>query len=121
MTHPPDPCDGDVYNWVASDPGFTDAEYDIMYENYKVNLNIRGTGAIIAAPDAETPGGDYRCHWKRDSELSVKAWMDINENDYEAARDVLEGYAKWKGIVQHKSDPNDIDVRIEPKFTIDDQ
>jgi len=121
MTHPPDPCDGDVYNWVASDPGFTDAEYDIMYENYKVNLNIRGTGAIIAAPDAETPGGDYRFHWMRDAGLSAKAWMDINDNDYESVRDAMEGYAKWTGIVQHKSDPNDIDVRIEPKFTIDDQ
>jgi len=121
MTHPPDPCEGDVYNWVASDPGFTDAEYDIMYENYKVNLNIRGTGAIIAAPDAETPGGDYRYHWMRDAGLSVKAWMDINDNDYDAVREVLEGYAKWTGIVQHKNDPNDIDVRIEPKFTIDDQ
>jgi len=121
MTHPPDPCEGDVYNWAASDPSFTDADYDIMYENYKVNLNIRGTGAIIAAPDAETPGGDYRYHWMRDAGLSVKAWMDINDNDYDAVKEVLEGYAKWTGIVQHKSDPNDIDVRIEPKFTIDDQ
>jgi len=121
MTHPPDPCDGDVYNWVASDPGFTDDEYGIMYNNYKANLNIRGTGAIIAAPDAETPGGDYRYHWMRDAGLSAKAWMDINDNDYDAVRDAMEGYAKWTGIVQHKPDPNDIDVRIEPKFTIDDQ
>ena len=60
MTHPPDPCDGDVYNWGAGDTGFSQAEYDTMYQNYKANLNIRGTGAIIAAPDAETPGGDYR-------------------------------------------------------------
>ena len=57
----PNPCVGeDVYNWNAENPGFSDEEYNIMYENYKVNLNIRGTGAIIAAPDAETPGGDYR-------------------------------------------------------------
>ena len=57
----PNPCVGDnVYNWDAADPGFTEAEYQTMYANYEVNLNIRGTGAIIAAPDEETPGGDYR-------------------------------------------------------------
>ena len=56
----------------------------------------------------------------RDAGLSAKAWMDVNNNDYEAVREVMEGYAKWTGIVQHKEDPN-CDVRIEPKFTIDDQ
>ena len=57
----PNPCVGDnVYNWEAADPGFTEAEYQTMYTNYEANLNIRGTGAIIAAPDEETPGGDYR-------------------------------------------------------------
>ena len=27
-----------------------------MYEKYEANLNIDGTGAIVAAPDLETPG-----------------------------------------------------------------
>merc|ERR1719244_210664 len=121
MTHPPDPCEGDVFNWVASDPGFTDDIYNVMYQKYKANLNIDGTGAVVAAPDYETPGGPYYYHWMRDAGLSIKAWMDINDNDYETVREELEGYARWTGIVQHKPDPNDIDVRIEPKFTIEDQ
>ena len=112
--------DSNNYNWNAADPGFSDEEYAIMYANYEANLNIRGTGAIIAAPDAETPGGDYRYHWMRDAGLSAKAWMDVNDNDYDAVREVMEGYAKWTGIVQHKDDQY-CDVRIEPKFTIDDQ
>lgn len=28
----------------------------MMYEKYEANLNIDGTGAIVAAPDLETPG-----------------------------------------------------------------
>ena len=28
----------------------------------------------------------------------------------------MNAYVKWVGVVQHKNDPNDIDVRIEPKF-----
>jgi len=121
MTHPPDPCEGDVFNWVSSDPGFPDDIYDVMYQKYKANLNIDGTGAVVAAPDFETPGGNYYYHWMRDAGLSIKAWLDINDNDYNTVRDALEGYAKWTSIVQHKPDPNDIDVRIEPKFTIEDQ
>ena len=48
----------------------------------------------------------------RDAGLSIKAWLDINDNDYAKSKEVLDGYVKWVGIVQHKSDPNDIDVRI---------
>ena len=54
-----------------------------------------------------------RFHWMRDAGLSAKAWMDVNNNDYNAVREVMEGYARWTGIVQHKADPNDIDVRVE--------
>ena len=46
--------------------------------------------------------------------------MDINDNDYNAVKDVLEAYLGWVGKVQQKNDPNGIDVRIEPKFTIPD-
>ena len=28
----------------------------VMYAKYEANLNIDGTGAIVAAPDLETPG-----------------------------------------------------------------
>ena len=68
----------------------------VMYAKYEANLNIDGTGAIVAAPDLETPGmagislenlsqtgGSYYYHWMRDAGLSIKAWMDINDNDYE--------------------------------------
>ena len=29
----------------------------------------------------------------RDAGLSAKAWMDVNNNDYAAVREVMEGYA----------------------------
>ena len=112
----PDPCK--EFNWEADGPGFTKEFYDIMYENYRANLDVEGCGAVVAAPDKETPGGSYYYHWMRDAGLSIKAWMDINDNDYDAVKDVLDGYVKWVGIVQKKVDPNNIDVRIEPKFEI---
>ena len=112
------PCE-DI-NWAGTDPGFTQEYYDIMYANYLANLNIDGSGAVVAAPDLETPGGSYYYHWMRDAGLSIKAWLDINDNDYNKVKTELDGYAKWVAKVQHKADPNGIDVRIEPKFTIPD-
>merc|ERR550517_655585 len=117
---PPDPCVGDVFNWAASDSGFTDEFYQTMYQNYRDNLNVEDCGAVVAAPDQETPGGSYYYHWMRDAGLSIKTWMDINDNDYETVKPELQAYLGWVGKVQHKNDPNGIDVRIEPKFTIPD-
>ena len=47
----------------------------------------------------------------RDAGLSIKAWLEINDNDLNAVKEVLDGYVKWVGIVQHKTDQN-VDVRI---------
>ena len=100
--------------------GFTDDFYQTMYHNYRDNLNVEDCGAVVAAPDDSTPGGSYYYHWMRDAGLSIKTWMDINDNDYNTCKDVLEAYLGWVGKVQQKNDPNGIDVRIEPKFTIPD-
>ena len=56
----------------------------------------------------------------RDAGLSIKAWLDINDNDYAVVAPEVGAYAGWVELVQHKVDPNDIDVRVEPKFTIPD-
>ena len=108
------------YNLVAEGPGFTEEFYQRMYQNYRDNLNVEDCGAVVAAPDDSTPGGSYYYHWMRDAGLSIKTWMDINDNDYNTCREVLQAYLGWVGKVQHKNDPNGIDVRIEPKFTIPD-
>ena len=105
-----------------------------LKENYRANLDVEESGAVVAAPDGDTPGGSYYYHWMRDAGLSIKAWMDINDNDYNAVKDVLsaylgwcqcvlhdewpKSYVGWVGKVQQKNDPNGIDVRIEPKFEI---
>merc|ERR1712029_93160 len=91
-----------------------------MFENYRANLNVEGCGAVVAALDGNTPGGSYYYHWMRDAGLSIKAWMDVNDNNYDSVREVLEAYTGWVAKVQQKNDPNGIDVRIEPKFTIPD-
>ena len=36
---PPDPCAGDVFNWAASDPGFTDEIYQVRYQEVSMVAN----------------------------------------------------------------------------------
>ena len=77
--------------------------------------NIFGSNRIIFCNIYFDPGGSYYYHWMRDAGLSIKAWLDINDNDYDKSKDVLNAYVKWVNVVQHKPDPNDIDVRIGKK------
>ena len=48
-------------------------------------------------------GGSYYFHWMRDAGLSIKAWLEINDNDLNAVRTEVDGYAEWVSIVQHLS------------------
>lgn len=41
--------------------------------NFSKNINIQGTGMVVAAPDTQTPGGSYYYHWARDGALSTYA------------------------------------------------
>jgi glucoamylase len=67
-----------------------------------------------------TPAGSYYYHWMRDAGLSIKAWLDINDNNYDTVATEVDAYTRWVEMVQHKVDPNGIDIRIEPKFSIPD-
>ena len=104
--------------WSGDGPGFTDEFIEVMYKNFQENLNIEGSGAVVAAPDTTTPGGSYYYHWMRDAGLTMKSWMEIHNNEYDAVKDVMEAYVGWVTKAQKKFDPNNIDVRIEPKFEI---
>jgi len=106
------------YIMNATSPGFTDDFYQKMYTDFTNNLNIKGSGAVVAAPDQNTPGGSYYYHWMRDGALSMKTYIDLNDGDYDTIKEVTSAYVGWVSKVQQQKDPNDIDVRTEPKFMI---
>jgi len=45
----------------------------MMRSYFLKNININGSGGIVAAPDYETPGGSYYYHWMRDGALTMRA------------------------------------------------
>jgi len=106
------------FNWVADSTGFTDDFYTKMYNNFVYNLNVEGSGAVVAARDPNTPGGSYFFNWMRDAALSIKTYIEINDHDYSKVKDVLTAYTGWVHKVQNQEDPNGNDIRIEPKFEI---
>ncbi len=57
---------------------------------------------MVAAPDNDTPGGNYEYHWMRDGALSIKTLMDINNNDLNFFRDIVDKYVDWVEVVQHQ-------------------
>ena len=108
-------CDINNFNWAAPSPG-----YDVVWEQYllaeyQINLDYLGTGAVIAAYDFEMR---YDYHWMRDAALSVKAYLEIKDNDLNAVRTVGDNYVNWVAKVQQAENVNNCDVRVEPKFYI---
>jgi len=43
---------------------------------------VDGTGAVVAAPDHGTAGGDYYFDWMRDGSLSMRTFLELNDLDY---------------------------------------
>lgn len=115
----PNPCANSA-NWNADSPGFTDAFFALMKTNFEHNLNVDGVGAVVASRDHNTPGGSYFYHWMRDGALSMKGFMEINNNDYDAVAEKMRSYVNWVTKVQGDSDPHDQSVLVEPKFMIPD-
>jgi len=86
---------------------------------FEANLDIQGSGMVVAAPDHNTgPGGDYYFAWMRDGALSMHALMDTAPS-FDA--DVAKKMEDWLGWVERSMQEQPVDGRdimAEPKFVI---
>jgi len=101
----------------TSTAAFSDDEIDTMASLFLANINIEGSGGVVAAPDYDTPGGSYYFHWERDGALTMRCLQETGV----AADDTqsyMEAYVKWVLKVQADEDPHDQDVRTEPKYML---
>lgn len=105
-------------SFTATSPGFTDSDVANMKSYFYANLNIQGKGGVVASPDTTTPGGSYYYAWARDAALSMKSFMFINDFQLSSIQTNMDAYVQWVLRVQAESDPNNIDIRIEPKFNL---
>lgn len=96
-----------------------------MRKHFLANLNVNGTGAVVAARGAVPalhdccPGG-YTYHWMRDGALSMTALQELvdtnwSDSDSQYAREALAAYIQWVGRMQAQTDH---DPHVEPKWDI---
>lgn len=104
---------------VSDTAGFTTDFVSKMKKRLLDQIDVQNVGAVVAAPDKATPGGSYYYHWVRDGGLTMDAYMDIEDNDYDTVKDKMTAYEGWVRNV-HKLTPihDNLDVRIEVKFEI---
>eukprot|EP00759_Apiculatamorpha_spiralis_P025738 PhF_6_TR29100/c0_g1_i1/m.42442/K01178/SGA1; glucoamylase len=100
----------------SGSPPFSDAEMKTIFGYFLNNLNVQGSGAVVAAPDYNTPGGSYYFAWRRDGALSMGALMEYkgytSQVDY-----LMQRWVQWQLLIANQTD-NLVDVRGEAKFNI---
>lgn len=104
---------------LGADPKrpFSDAELDQVMKLFELNLDVQGTGQVVASPDHNTgPGGDYYFAWARDGALSMNAYLQTKP--FPQSDEKMEKWIQSLEKAQHESDPNGINVLVEPKFLI---
>jgi len=98
---------------------FTDEERSTIFQYFEKNLDIQGSGMVVAAPDHNTgPGGDYYYAWQRDGALSMGAYLEVSPklSDVETKMD---HWVSWVQRSYNQVDPFG-DIMTEPKFNIPD-
>ena len=95
---------------------FLDTEINTFFKYFLNNIDIDYTGAVAAAPDLHTPGGSYFYHWARDGALTINTLHSFTNKSF--SQKYTDDYLKWVQLVQSKKDPNGIDIRIEPKYNL---
>jgi glucoamylase len=116
-TYPNEFIKNNYYNPnLNSSVPFLNEEIITFFNYFILNIDINSTGSVAAAPDLNTPGGSYFYHWARDGGLTIDTLQFYTNStfSYKFSND----YAKWIKNIQSKADPNNIDIRIEPKYII---
>lgn len=108
-----------------SSPPIDDSAVELMVKYFKGNININGTGAVIASP-GDVPAlnppspGFYEFHWIRDSAMTMSTLLRLTEfgafgitDDY--LRDSYRAYIAFNTKMEGEAG---VDAHGEPKWVI---
>eukprot|EP01013_Petalomonas_cantuscygni_P031379 TRINITY_DN57584_c0_g1_i1.p1 TRINITY_DN57584_c0_g1~~TRINITY_DN57584_c0_g1_i1.p1 ORF type:complete len:512 (+),score=89.60 TRINITY_DN57584_c0_g1_i1:36-1538(+) len=98
---------------------YTEDEISKIFGYFNANINVDGSGAVVASPSKSNP--DYFYHWMRDGSLSMREYMNwqvFTNTSTSTWHPVMDSWVKWVRNVQTQSDPNGQSVLDEPKFMI---
>jgi glucoamylase len=97
---------------------FAKSEVATMRKYFMANINIQGSGGVVASPDHNTPGGSYYFHWERDGALSMEALLKTST--FADVKNNMQLYATWVAGRQKEKDPHGQSVLTEPKYMLPD-
>jgi glucoamylase len=98
---------------------FTEDEFNQIRALFEANLDIQGSGMVVAAPDHDTgPGGDYYFAWQRDGALSMNAFMQTSPQFDADVEKKMEDWLSWVERSMNQPPVEDRDLMAEPKFVI---
>lgn len=98
---------------------FSAADMSTIQSLFEANLDIQGSGMVVAAPDHNTgPGGDYYYAWMRDGALSMGALLETAQ-EVSSVEEKMDHWVDWVQRSYQQVDPNG-DIVTEPKFNIPD-
>lgn len=100
---------------------FSDAEMADVQKYFEANLDIQGSGMVVAAPDHNTgPGGDYYFAWERDGALSMNA-LQLTAASFSQVEKYMDSWLSWVERSQKEKPVHEgCDILAEPKFVIPD-
>lgn len=97
---------------------FSAQERAAVRQYFEANLDIQGSGMVVAAPDRNTGmGGSYYYAWMRDGALSMNA-LQLTAEKFSDIEQKMDSWLSWVERSQNQPDPNGVDIRVEPKFEI---
>lgn len=114
-------CFGMKATFDSAHSPFSEKELETMRSYFMANINIEGSGGVVASPATQTPGGSYYYHWMRDAALTMRCLQESsNEDDYSNLVPYMKSYIKWVIKTQNDlgPDPHGEDIRTEPKFLL---
>jgi len=106
---------------LGADPKqpFSDSEMAEVMQHFEANLDVQGSGMVVAAPDHNTgPGGDYYYAWMRDGALSMHAYLQTSAQFSAEVEKKFDSWLSWAERSQNEASPNGISILAEPKFLI---
>lgn len=99
---------------TPSEP-FSSAEVVDVLKLFEANLDVEGSGMVVASPDHDTPGGDYYFDWMRDGALSMHALLQVKA--FDSIETKMDHWATWVERSIQQADAQGT-VMTEPKFVI---
>jgi len=99
---------------LSGDSPYNTTEMNQLKEYFFNNIDIGGTGAILASPSQQHP--NYYYHWMRDAAITMNVVLTIGGN-VGLQDNHVKNYIQWVKVVQNAEKIHDeCDVLGEPKF-----